>query len=483
MQRSSKIQFFFSPIFITLGSILLTTILFLTGLPILDLIELKTYDLRFLSRDHRVPSQTVVMAVIDEKSLDTEGRWPWPRSKIAGLVNFLSQDGAKVIGFDIGFLEPDENSQLKFINQLARKLDALDITDKELIEYVNKSKTNADNDLALANAIKNSAASVVLGYFFHMRDDNLYQRMEKSKINRLLEQINPSQYPFIIYEDQKLAISPFITAYAPETNLDTLAETAESSGYFNMIADQDGAVRRMPLIIKCGKDLYPPLSVLCAWQYLNRPQLMVKVAIYGVEGIQMGTDLIPTDENGQMLVNYLGPPGAFPYFSISDILHGKVPKGTFKDKIVLVGSTATGIFDSWNTPFGPVFPGVELHATVIDNIINKNFLQKPKWARIYDLIAIIVLGTLTGIALPRLNALMGLIFATVLFVFYILIARQLFVSTGAWLHIVYPLLVVAITYTALTVHNYFTEERERKKIRGVFKHYVSDSVINKMLKI
>ena len=173
---------------------------------------------------------------------------------------------------------------------------------------------------------------------------------------------------------------------------------------------------------------------------------MVKVAIYGVEGIQMGTDLIPTDENGQMLVNYLGPPGTFSYFSISDILRGKVARGTFKDKIVLVGSTATGIYDSWNTPFGPVFPGLELQATVIDNILNKNFLQKPKWAKIYDLIAIIVLGTLTGIALPRLNALMGLVCAALLFVFYIVIAHLLFVKTGVWLHIVYPLLDPRITY-------------------------------------
>jgi adenylate cyclase len=297
------IQFLFRPTLITLGSILLTAILFLIGLPLLDLIELKTYDLRFRSREHRAPSQNVVLAVIDEKSLDTEGRWPWPRSKIADLVNFLSQDGAKVIGFDIGFLEPDENAQLKFINQLDRKLDALDIADKELIEYVNESKTNADNDLALATAIKNSAASVVLGYFFHMKDDDLYQRIEKREINRLLEKIDPSKYSLIFYEDQNMAISPFITAEAPETNLGILTETADLSGYFNLITDPDGAVRRMPLIIKCGKDLFPPLSVLCAWQYLNRPQLMVKVAIYGVEGIQMGKDLIPTDENGQMLVN------------------------------------------------------------------------------------------------------------------------------------------------------------------------------------
>ena len=215
------IQFFFRPTLITIGSILLTTILFLTGLPILDLTELKTYDLRFQSRDNQEPSQTVVMAVIDEKSLDTEGRWPWPRSKIAGLVNFLSQDGAKVIGFDIGFLEPDENSQLKFINQLARKLDALDITDKELIEYVNKSKTNADNDLTLAGAIKNSAASVVLGYFFRMGDDGLYQRIEKRKVNRLLEQINPSQIvsvPSNRFLQNSKVISPIRFTAAPSTN-------------------------------------------------------------------------------------------------------------------------------------------------------------------------------------------------------------------------------------------------------------------------
>ena len=85
--------------------------LFVSGIPIFDLIELKTYDLRFFSRGSLQPSPAVVMAVIDEKSLDAEGRWPWPRSKIAALVDILSQDGAKVIGFDIAFAEPDENSR------------------------------------------------------------------------------------------------------------------------------------------------------------------------------------------------------------------------------------------------------------------------------------------------------------------------------------------------------------------------------------
>lgn len=115
MRFSFKSLFFINPASLTLGTILAVVMLFLSGTPILDLIELKTYDLRFLSRGQLPPSPAVVMAVVDEKSLDTEGRWPSPRSKLAALVDILSHDGARVIGFDIGFLEPDENSQLTFI--------------------------------------------------------------------------------------------------------------------------------------------------------------------------------------------------------------------------------------------------------------------------------------------------------------------------------------------------------------------------------
>jgi adenylate cyclase len=209
---------------------------------------------------------------------------------------------------------------------------------------------------------------------------------------------------------------------------------------------------------------------------------MVKVAAYGVEGIQMGERFIPTDENGQLLINYLGPPRTFPHFSISDILHGKLAKGTFKDKIVLVGATAMGTHDLRSTPLSPLYPGVEVHATVIDNILTQNFITRPKWSMIYDLLAIIVLGVLTGIALPRMSALKGLVLASGLFILHIVIARWLFVSLRVWLNIVYPLVVLGITYTALTVYHYVTEERERKKIKGAFRHYVSPLVIEEMLK-
>jgi len=173
MKFSLKSLFSINLASLTFLSILLVVILFQAGVPILDLIELKTYDLRFLSRGHLQPSPAVALAVIDEKSLDTEGRWPWPRSKLARLVDILSQDGAKVIGFDIGFLEPDENTQLQFIDQFGQKIDALDIKDAKLADLINESKINADNDLALANAIKNSCAKVVLHQRFEVPHDHL----------------------------------------------------------------------------------------------------------------------------------------------------------------------------------------------------------------------------------------------------------------------------------------------------------------------
>ena len=209
---------------------------------------------------------------------------------------------------------------------------------------------------------------------------------------------------------------------------------------------------------------------------------MVRVATYGVEGIKMGNRFIPTDENGQMLINYLGPAKTFRHYSISDILARKTPPGSFKDKIVLVGATAVGIYDLRNTPFSPVFPGVEIHANVIDNILRGEFINKPKWTRLYDVISIVAIGFLIGFVVPRLGAIRGMLFALVLFTIHILSSYWLFSHHRIWASMVYPLLTGVLVYTCMTVYHYITEERERKKIRGAFSYYVSGSVVSEMLK-
>src|SRR4029453_3740219 len=260
--RWLKSLFSMSPASLTCGTICVVVGLFVYGVPLLDLIELKTYDLRFVSRGHVPPSPAVVIAAIDEKSLNAEGRWPWPRSKLAALVDILSRDGARVIGFDIVFSEPDENSQLALIKQFSQKVEALAITDPQLADFIHESRKNADNDLALANAIKNASAAVVLGYFFHTSEAELGYRLEQSAIDQQLQRISASKYTLVMSKAPDMGVVPFLKAYAPESNLEIFTAAATSSGYFSVQSDPDGVVRWMPLMIQGGEDLFPPLAVL-----------------------------------------------------------------------------------------------------------------------------------------------------------------------------------------------------------------------------
>jgi adenylate cyclase len=435
---------------LTLGTIASTVALFAVGIPFLDLMELRTYDLRFLSRGPQDATPAVVIAAIDEKSLDAEGRWPWPRARIAKLVDILSEGGAAAIVFDMVFAEADDG----------------------------------DNDRALAESIDRSVAPVVLGYFFHEdRKDRRYE-IESAEIERQLELISSSMYRFVVYRNPETEHPNVELSYAPEGNLAILAEAADSSGFFSLRQDRDGIIRRVPLAIRGGDEVFPPLSILAAWHAMGAPQLTLKVDPYGgVEGIQIGGFWVPTDERGGLLINYRGPPGeTFAEVSVSDILSGEIPPDAFQGRIVLVGVTATGIFDVRSTPFRTVHPGVEIHANVIDNILTGEIITKPAWSQVFDLIAIVLLAGLVGIVVPRLHAVAALLFAVALFGLHILVARQLFVEMQVWLNIVYPVLALGGNYTALTLLGYVSEERERRKMRRAFGQYVSSVVIDEMLK-
>jgi adenylate cyclase len=429
-------------------TVMLTVVaLFLARVSLLDLIELRTYDLRLQSRGPRVPSPAVVLAMIDEKSLDSEGRWPWPRTRLAALVDRLSQGGAKVIAFDIGFLEP----------------------------------AAAADDAALERAIRESSAAVVLGYFFHMRAADLDYGIDPAAIARQLETIAPSKYPIVRYRAAPTDGLALPRAYAPEAAVPLLAAAADSSGYFSLQQDPDGVVRRMPLVIAAGEDLFPPLAVVAAWHYLDRPPLAVTVGAQGVERVQIGERAIPTDAAGQLLIDYPGPPKTIPHVSISDILGGRVAADAFRDRIVVVGGTATGIYDERSTPFGVVYPGAEIHASVIDDVLTGRFIARPGWSTALDVAAIVLASALTALGLARLGTVPALFFAGGLAALYVVAARALLVHAGVWVNVVYPLLALVLTYLTITVRDYLSEQRERRRIRHAFQHYVAPAVIAEML--
>jgi len=467
---------------ITVLSIAVSVFLFVIDVPILHLFELKLYDMRMQQRGKQPAVAVIALAMIDEKSLDQEGRWPWPRSKIAELVNRLSDDGAKVIAFDIGFLEPEVNATVYLPRGADQALRQLENTEDRRPGVMRDRVQRDINDRLLADAIQQARAATILGYFFHMNAADLDYDIGQAEIDRQLSLIGNSKYPMILEEDPDTADQTFITAYAPESNLKMLTDAADASGFFTVTSDRDGVVRRVPLMIQCGQDLFPHLTVLSTWYFLDRPQLIVNVPRYGVAGIRMGGRFIPTDENGQMRINYLGPPKTFPHYSITDILHGRTPAGTFTDRIVIVGATAVGTHDLRSTPLSPVFPGVEIHANIIDTMLTGRFITKPQWSRIFDLLAILTIGMLPGYYLSRVRALPGILITLGIFSLHIFVTRWLFIHLSLWLNMIYPLISLTFSYSFITVFRYTTVERERRKIKGTFRQYVAPMVIEEMLK-
>jgi adenylate cyclase len=470
----------FNPASLTAGSIALVVVLFALSPAVLEAIELNWLDLRFRARGPLAPGPEVVVAAIDEKSLAAEGRWPWPRSRIAALVDTLSRDGAKVIGFDVVFSDTEQDARLPLIDRIEHAVATLKIDNPRLKGVLRESREAADHDRVLARALQRSSAPVVLGYFFHMNEEGVGFRFDSADIERRFEAIAGSKYP-LVYRDPQARSVPFIKAYAPQGNLGDLASAAASAGYFSVVIDPDGAIRWMPLVVQGGDDFFPPLAVLCLWHYLGKPQLAVRSGPYGIDGVQIGERFVPSDEAGRLFINFRGPVQTFPTYSVSDILAGNLPEGTLKDRIVLVGATATSLGDIRTTPFGAVFPGTEVHATVIDNILAGDFIERPRWSTIFDLSAIVALGLVLGLVLPRTSALFGLLFSGTFFLAYMLAAYWLFARARIGLNMVYPLLTVAATYTILTVYRYLSEERQRRRIKEAFRHYVPPQVVEIML--
>lgn len=468
-----------TPLKITIFFILLALVLFFFDFPFLRFMELKTLDLRIASRGSLPTGGETVIAVIDEKSLNELGRWPWPRTTIAKLLDKLKASGAKSVGFDIIFSEPDNNSSLKTIIELSSAMKKNGISDGNLA-LLNKKKATADTDAALAKSIAR-VQNVTLGYFFHLSSKEIEHLSEKEIIQNT-NNLKNCRFQIVNCSEKNSDDSVLPKAYAPVANLPILSNAAVNSGYFNIIHDSDGSMRWLPLVIKYGDHYYSSLSLSVLQQYLDWPLLSLNLAGYGTESIRIGDITIPTDESGRLLINYLGPAKTFPHYSISDIIQGKIPAEKFRNKIVLVGATAIGIYDLRVTPFGATYPGVEIHATAIDNILHRNFLIYSGFTKFFDLCAIIVFGLLMGLIVARMKAVKSMLFAVVLIGIFMAVNMFFFTSYNVWLNLIYPLLTMITIYLGITVYRYITEEREKKKIRGAFQYYLTASVINEMLK-
>jgi adenylate cyclase len=468
-----------SPFKITFFVIVLSLLLFFLDFRFLRFMELKTLDLRMVSRGAMATGGETVIAVVDDESIKEIGRWPWPRTTIAKLVDSLKASGVKAIGFDIVFSEPDHNSSLKTIDELSSEMKKQGINGSA-IALLDKKRETADIDAVLARSISR-AQNVTLGHYFYIgTEDNLV--LAQKDIAQRAERIKNSRYQIINSSDRNPDDSGIRTAYAPEVNIKIISDAAQNSGYFNTTPDTDGTMRWSPLVIKFQNNYYPSLAISLLMQYLNWPMLSLNLEKYGVESIKIGDIKIPTDDRGRLLINYMGPAKTFPHYSIHDIIKGKIPAEKLRNKIVLIGVTATAVYDLRVTPFSPVYPGVEIHANVIDNILHQNFLIFSSLVRFIDILAIIVFGLAIGLIIPRLRAVWGAFVAVIIIGVFIVGNLFAFYHFNIWFNLVYPVLTMIAIYLGITLYHYIKEEREKNKIRGAFQYYLTASVINEMLK-
>lgn len=463
---------------IAVGISALFAVIYLISPSFFELLELKTIDARFRSRPPVAAGKEVVIAVIDEKSLDEIGRWPWPRTTIARLVDVLTSYGAGVIAFDIVFSEPSDHSEINALlslpalegfNQGKRKYKGTDGPPPGFIDYINKVKADIDPDVQLGNAIKNSAR-VVLGYFFHF---------DKDAVSKEGLELSHNYHDVEVLKQGEANI---LSASAIETNIDVIAKDAKGFGYYNIVPDSDGSVRWDPLVIKYKDRYYAPLSMQALRAYLGDPPLSIKLSDYGVANIKLGETSIPVDESGRLFINYYGGQKIFPHYSIADIMNGRIEKEKLKDKIVLIGSTAIGIYDMRVTPFEGIYPGVEIHATVIDNILNKQFIVRPQWFGLLDILVILGIGVIFGIVIPRLNVVAGILAVISILGGYVYLSAYLFNNEGMLINITYPVLTGSIAYLCLTLYRYALEAREKKKIKNTFQYYVAAPVMEELMK-
>lgn len=453
---------------------------YLAGIPFINNIELDTIDIRFKIRGEFEPDPRVVLAVIDEKSIEKEGKWIWPRSKIAALITKLSDAGAKVVSFDIGFLEPDKSDMYSkdIIKKIKAHISKTGPGGYEIDNYLDELKAEINQDMILADSIKQSRSNIVLGYFFH----TFFEGSESAKeavIAAHQENIAGSEYK-IISSTKDFDDYGIINAFSPQSNIKIISDASKYSGNFNMEPDPDGVVRHIPLIIKFRDRYYAPLSLVTASAFSGKPPAL-GLDQGGVKHIKVGANLIPTDSSGNMYINYHGGEKTFPHYPVTDILNGLVEPEKLKDKIVMVGATAIGIYDMRVTPFESIFPGLEVHANAVANILSQNYIQRPDWIPLADIFIIFASGIFLGIILPRLQIIGATITIITIFIFHIISGYYLFAIHGVILNMVYPVLVMLLIYMEISVYNYFMESRQKAFIKDAFSHYLAPSVVKKLI--
>ncbi len=445
----------------------------------LDVAELKTYDWRVRrTADSSSVRRDIVLVEINDTSIrDLEkyfGRWPWPRVVLGVLIDFLARGGAKVIAVDLSVLENDRVLGYQIGN---RKMDG------------------AQSDAALAESIRAAGTVVMLADAVHegviggtLRHDPDTWRGPRYRLGPAIE--------------ERRVITPPIRA---------ISDVVAGLGHNFLAADDDGPARRMVPFVRKGDHYMPSLGVAAALiaggftpeevvlegqtlRIRDRRIPLIPITVRNIDDLAAGSTT-KTREQLTMLINYRAPTivnNVRPYRSYEArhviasemaLLDGMPPAldpAVFKDTIVFVGLTTSGLLDVFTTPFEStgVMPGVQLHAYVADSILSNRFVRPaPDLVRIAGtLVGALVVGLLAAL-FPYTAAAAATLAAIGAWTGYALSAF----GNGLWVNMTQPLLAAAIALFAGTAYRYFVEEKQKRVVKKLFGRYVSKDVYHQLL--
>jgi len=467
--------------------------------------EYSTLDTRFRYRPTRYtpPDPRIVVVAIDQRSQEVLGKWPFSRKYFGEMLDALREDGAKVVSFDITFDKPDQS--VAPIRALWAKLEADKKAgmppDPKLEAQVFELAKEFDADAQFAVALRRFGP-VVLGNFYLMPQeiqgiddatlDKYAAMVQWYSLNRnaiipatgkadFVSLLNNFQFEGTLYS----ATIANIPELAPPDN-----DEKTAVGFFNISSDADGVLRRALLVLPFGRtgnpddfDLYGSLEVQTLRLYLGlkTEQVTVNYGPAGISTLQFGNKLtVHPDWIGRIIVNYRGPASTYPYHSIADVVNRKYAPGTFKDKIVLVGASATGIGDLRTPPYGGIsYPGLEVHANVIDNMLNNDFLIRGVHQELFDLVLIFLFGIPLGIALALVSP-RWMWFGLALLIPFAALMYLAFLH-GWWLNFTLPAGTLTANVMLVSLYRALVEEKEKRKVRSAFGQYLSPEVIRRLL--
>lgn len=378
-------------------------------------LENATQDVRFQWRGARAPGGNVLILLIDDAALDAVGRWPWPRRRIADIVERLDAAGAAliVVNLLLSDADPDPGGDAALAEAVAR-------SGRVVLPFFLAS-TPTDSDPAPPAAVQAAA----------------YRRYRSA---------DPDRLPALA------------GAVAP---VPALANAAAGLGHVNLFLDGDGRSRHEAMAVQSGEFLYPPLALAAARLHRGLPP--EAIVLDGREGVWLGDALLPTDAAGRLLVNHLGPAGTIETVSAGRFLRGDVPPERIAGRVVVVGAAITGLEDEYATPFDPGLPGVERQAALLDTLLTGRLLRRDGATRVADVAVVMAVGIAASAAAtlgPAAAAALLLILAGIT----VSAIHQAFVQEGVALNLGLPLLAIVLPAAAVMLAGFVRLRRVRRAV-------------------